>query len=326
VYLGEQLAAVDERRLTWAAQAGVEAVALHTTGGSPSEREIAGPDGRWDVGSVVSLKERIGRFGIRLEVLSLDVEALWWSLLMEREDAEARLESARANVRAAAAAGIPCLKYRIQPIGVLRTGRVPGRGGARCHVFDVAEWADQTLTEAGVVAPERWWSVIERFLEAVVPTAEHAGVRLACHPQDAPLPPEGVRGMPHVLDSVEALDRFLAIAPSAVHGLNFCQGTVAEMFERPARDVPAAIRHFGGQGKIFMVHFRNIKGARGSFVEVYPDDGDVDMAEAMRTYKEVGYRGMFCPDHVPQSEADPGGERQFAFCLGYTRALIQAVR
>jgi mannonate dehydratase len=35
---------------------------------------------------------------------------------------------------------------------------------------------------------------------------------------------------------------------------------------------------------------------------------------------------MFCPDHVPQSDVDPSGERQFAFCLGYTRALIQAVQ
>src|SRR5438046_366179 len=109
MYLGEQLAVVDERRLTWAAQVGVEAVALHTTGGSPSEREIAGDGGRWDVGKVVGLKERIAGFGIRLEVLSLDVEALWWSLLLERDDAEARLELARANVRAAAAAGVPCL-------------------------------------------------------------------------------------------------------------------------------------------------------------------------------------------------------------------------
>ena len=326
MYLGEQLAAVEEPRLTWAAQVGVEAVALHTTGGSESERAIAAPDGRWDVGRIVGLKERIAAFGIRLEVLSLDVEALWWSLLLERDDAEARLDVARANVEAAAAAGIGCLKYRVQPLGVLRTGRVPGRGGAQCHAFDVARWSDESPSEAGQVDEARWWRSIERFLTAVVPTAEQRGVRLACHPQDPALPPGGVRGMPHVLGTLEALDRFLSIAASPVHGLNFCQGTVAEMFERPAEAVPEAIRHFGRQGKIFMVHFRNIKGGRGNFVEVYPDDGDVDMAEAMRAYKEVGYRGMFCPDHVPQSDADPRGERQFAFCLGYTRALIQSVR
>ena len=38
-------------------------------------------------------------------------------------------------VRAAADAGVPCLKYRIQPLGVLRTGRVPGRGGALDEVI-----------------------------------------------------------------------------------------------------------------------------------------------------------------------------------------------
>ena len=89
--------------------------------------------------------------------------------------------------------------------------------------------------------------------------------------------------------------------------------------------MPEAIRTFGAQGKIFMVHFRNITGGRFDFQEVYPDNGDVDMLQAMRAYKEVGYRGMLCPDHVPQSAVDPGGERQFAFCLGYTRALLQAV-
>jgi mannonate dehydratase len=323
VYLGEQLATVDERRLTWAAQVGVEAVALHTTGGSEAERAIAGPDGRWDAEQVGALRARIGRFGIRLEVLSLDVEALWWSLLLGRPDRQERLEVARANVRVAGEAGIPCLKYRIQPIGVLRTGWVPGRGGARYHAFDVATWSDASPTEAGAVDPQRVWSAIEEFLEAVVPVAEQSGVRLACHPQDPALPPGGLRGIPHVLGTVAELDRFLAVAPSPVHGLNFCQGTVAEMFADPASEVPDAVRHFGRQGKIFMVHFRNIQGGRGKFVEVYPDNGDVDMLAAMRVYHEVGYRGMFCPDHVPRSDVDPGGERQFAFCLGYTRALIE---
>jgi mannonate dehydratase len=34
---------------------------------------------------------------------------------------------------------------------------------------------------------------------------------------------------------------------------------------------------------------------------------------------------MLCPDHVPHSAADPDGERQFSYCLGYTRALLQVV-
>jgi mannonate dehydratase len=74
-----------------------------------------------------------------------------------------------------------------------------------------------------------------------------------------------------------------------------------------------------------MVHFRTIRGGYLNFEEVYPDNGDVDMIAAMRAYREVGYDGIICPDHVPRSDVDPGGERQFAFCLGYIRALIQVV-
>jgi mannonate dehydratase len=74
-----------------------------------------------------------------------------------------------------------------------------------------------------------------------------------------------------------------------------------------------------------MVHFRNIKGGYLHFDEVYPDNGDVDMLKALRIYKEVGYQGMICPDHVPVSDVDPERERQFAFCLGYIKALLQVI-
>jgi mannonate dehydratase len=213
----------------------------------------------------------------------------------------------------------------MQPIGIPRTGRRSGRGGALYSRFDVREWSDHSLSPLGRVTPEQCWEAITWFLERVVPVADACRVRLACHPQDPALPPDtGLRGMPHVLGSVEGLQRFLAICESPYHGLNFCQGTVAEMCADPATEVPAAIRAFGERQKIFMVHFRNITGGYLHFEEVYPDNGDVDMYQAIRAYQEVGYQGMLCPDHVPQSAVDPGGERQFAFCLGYTRALIQA--
>jgi mannonate dehydratase len=73
-----------------------------------------------------------------------------------------------------------------------------------------------------------------------------------------------------------------------------------------------------------MVHFRNIRGRMMNFDEVYPDEGDVDMFAAARAYKEVDFPGMLCPDHVPQSDVDQGGDKQFSFCLGYTQAAIQA--
>ena len=93
---------------------------------------------------------------------------------------------------------------------------------------------------------------------------------------------------------------------------------------KAAVEVLEAIRYFGERRKIFMVHFRNIVGGFLKFDEVYPDNGDVDMFAAIQAYRQVGYDGMLCPDHVPQSDADPDNQRQHSFCLGYTRGLIQA--
>jgi mannonate dehydratase len=103
--------------------------------------------------------------------------------------------------------------------------------------------------------------------------------------------PQGFRGIPTVLGSVDGLKRFVEIMPSKYHGLNFCQGTVSEMLDNPGKEIFDVIRYFGSRGKIFNVHFRNISGHFLDFRETFPDDGDVNMIEAMRVYKEVGYAG-----------------------------------
>ena len=71
----------------------------------------------------------------------------------------------------------------------------------------------------------------------------------------------------------------------------------------------------------FNVHFRNIRGGFLNFQETFPDDGDVNMLEVIRTYQEVGYDGMVMPDHVPRIAGDAGGRQAF----GYIRALLQMV-
>jgi mannonate dehydratase len=120
------------------------------------------------------------------------------------------------------------------------------------------------------------------------------------------------------------LKRFIAINPSPYHGLNFCQGTVSEMLPDPATQIFDVIRYFGTRKKIFNVHFRNIQGRFLNFQETFPDCGDVDMVQAIRVYKEVGYDGMLMPDHVPIIEGDTGGRQAFAFAFGYIRGLMQS--
>ena len=97
------------------------------------------------------------------------------------------------------------------------------------------------------------------------------------------------------------------------------------MLDDPAREIFAVIRWFGERGKIFNVHFRNIKGRKLDFREAFPDEGDMDMPRALAAYRDVGYPFMVMPDHVPQIDGrDPSGVA-FAYCYGYIQALLDAL-
>jgi mannonate dehydratase len=331
VYIGEQLNDLSDENLTWAAQMGVEHIAVNTTHG-PGTEAVENPDGTWRVEAILAVKERLARYGLAMDVLSLDLQSTYVTrqrfprIMLGEPGRDEDIEVIKQNIRAASAAGVPCLKYNLNLMGVPRTGRTPGRGGVTYSHFDYAKWPDHSPAEFGPRPAERVWEAITYFLERVVPVAEEAKVRLACHPHDPGLPPgTTLRGVECVLGSVEGLKRFIEIAPSPYHGLNFCQGTVAEMCADPRREVPEVIRYFGERGKIFMVHFRNIRGRVLNFEEVFPDEGDVDMYQCIKLYRQLGYQGMILPDHVPHSAVDTAwGHRQRSFCLGYIKALIQA--
>jgi len=148
-------------------------------------------------------------------------------------------------------------------------------------------------------------------------------VRLACHPHD-PYTPPGYRGVTRVLGTVDGLKRFVQMRESPYHGLNFCQGTVGEMLDDPRREVGDVIRWFGERQKIFNVHFRNIRGGKLSFMETFPEEGDMDMWESLKIYAETGYPYMIMPDHVPTISGRDPRDTAFAFCYGYIAGLLQA--
>lgn len=286
--------------------------------------------------SVEELKRMQGlaqKWGVSIDCLAppflssshIDKEKHPAIMLAQSPERDRDIEAMQTLIKNCAAVGIPSIKYNMSILGVVRTERTPGRGGVSLSTWRLKEAHPATpLTRAGVVNADRFWERITYFLERVIPVANEYKIRMACHPHDPGMPPEGYQGVDRVLGTVDGLKKFVSIKESPYHGLNFCQGTVSEMLRDPGKEIYDVIRYFGSRKKIFNVHFRNIRGHRDDFQEVYPDEGDVDFVKAIQTYVEVGYPYMLMPDHVPTHPDDPGGLQSFAYCYGYIRALIQA--
>jgi mannonate dehydratase len=276
-------------------------------------------------------RERIEKYGIKLEMVELPTNAAIDNsgiknvLLGKSPERDREIDGICQMIRNLAAAGIPRAKYNLTVLAVVRTEPAKGRGGATFTAFDYSKAKeDPPLTSAGLVSVEQTWERIEYFLKRVAPVAQEYKVKIACHPHDPPMPRgKAFRGIHRVMGSVEGLKRFISISENPYHGLNFCQGTVSEMLDKPGEQIYDVIRYFGERKKIFNVHFRNINGHFLKFQEAFPDNGDVNMIRAMRVYKDVDYDGMMMPDHAPRIEGDAGQRQAFAFEFGYIAALIQ---
>jgi mannonate dehydratase len=296
--------------------------------------EIAGDRLYATVEELKRLRDLGDRHGIGIDCIAppflesshIDKEKHGAIMLAQSPERDRDIESMQTLIKNCAAAGIPAIKYNMSLLGVVRSNPTKGRGDTLYSTWRLKDAKPGTpLTRAGVVNADQYWERITYFLDRVVPVANEYKVRMACHPHDPGVPPEGYQGVNCVLGTVDGLKKFVAIRESAYHGLNFCQGTVSEMLQDPGKEIYEVIRYFGSRNKIFNVHFRNIRGKRDDFVEVYPDEGDVDLVRAIKVYREVGYAYMLMPDHVPQAPGDAYGLHSFAFCYGYIRALIQAL-
>jgi mannonate dehydratase len=325
--LGCQSAPTNETHLKYFARYGVRDICGYPT--------IEGDRVYATVEELTRMRELAEKNGINIEGIAapiltsshIDHEKHGAIMLASSPERDRDIEGLQTLIKNCAAAGIGSIKYNMSILGVLRLpDRVPGRGDSTLSAWRLVDAHPATpLTRAGRVDAAAFWERITYFLDRIIPVANEYKIRMACHPHDPGVPPEGYQGVNRVLGTVDGLKRFITIRESPYHGLNFCQGTVSEMLADPGKEIFDVIRYFGSRGKIFNVHFRNIRGHRNDFVEVFPDEGDVDFVKAIQVYKEVGYQYLLMPDHVPQAANDPNGLQSFAFCYGYIRALIQAV-
>ena len=148
-----------------------------------------------------------------------------------------------------------------------------------------------------------------RFLRAVVPAAEEAGMRLAIHPDD---PPRPLLGLPRIVSSAEDLAFITEAVPSVANGITLCSGSLGA---DPRNDVVAIARRFAAQ--VHFAHLRNVSNAPdGSFTEADHLDGDTDMVALVevllaeqgrrRDAGDARWRIPMRPDHGHELLGDIG--------------------
>lgn len=189
-------------KLQFAKQLGVTGVLLNTPK-LPGEH-------RWEYDDLARLRETIEGYGLKLEALENTPVRYYVDAMLAGPGRDRQIEHYQATIRNVGKAGIPLLGYHWMPNSVWRTQdspRVLGRGNARVTVFDMnlAKPRNSQLSHGRVYSADEMWANYEYFIKAVIPVAEEAGVKLALHPDDPPVPSLG--GVARIFNSFDGFKR-----------------------------------------------------------------------------------------------------------------------
>jgi len=314
---------IDDATLTYVKQLGVNGIQFNTP-------NLPG-DSTWAYDDLAKLRERCDRAGLTIESIENVPIRFYDKIMLGLPGRDAQLASYAELVRNLGRAGIPILGHHFMPNFVWRTVLdAPGRAGAQVSGFDLdaAERGENLVPYPSnrttrIPSEETMWANYEYFLRGVLPAAEEAGVRLALHPDDPPVPM--LDGTARLFYRTENFKRAEALADSPAWGLNLCLGCCSEM-PGGAINVYEMIDWFGPRGKILYVHFRDVQGTVPSFRECFLGEGNYDPAEALFRLKRSGFSGFLLDDHVPQVEGDTAwGHRARAHAIGYMQGLLKAL-
>jgi mannonate dehydratase len=235
-----------------------------------------------------------------------------------------QLENYTAAIEALGKVGIPMLCWHFMAgFSWYRTRfDAPARGGALTTEFDHPTAEREGLTQYGEVSEDRMWRNIEYFLKAAIPAAEKAGVKMALHPDDPPLP--RLRGICRIVISAKNYRRIMDLVPSPVNGVTFCQAN----FKLMGEDLASLAQEWIAQKKLFFVHFRDVQGDREHFVETFHDNGPTDMAHMLKVYTDAGFDGPIRPDHTPTLEGETNVKPGYAMegkvlAIGWMRGILK---
>lgn len=295
-------------------------------------------DDVWSYDALLRLRRQVETEGLKLHAIENFCPSMWYDILLDGPRKREQMERLKLLIRDVGKAGIPVFGYNFSIAGVWgHTRRNAARGGADTACFDYEDGGAEYPIPNGEVwnmtyddhprpgylkstTPEALWARLKWFLDELLPVAEDAGVRLAAHPDDPPMP--FIRGHARLVYRPDLYQKLADLHPSDSNCFEFCMGSIQEM---QGGDIYEAIRRYAPQNKLAYIHFRNVHGKVPHYQETFVDDGDIDMLKALKVLRDCDYHGVLIPDHTPQMDCDAPWHSGMAYALGFMRAALRAI-
>lgn len=320
---------LEEKDLQQLSQLGVDCIDFGNGSSFPGVKEEGFPD----LDELLKMKRRVQSWGLDINRVTLPNISM--DYMLNKEGSELELENSCKAVKVFAEAGIKIVRQRFAGDtfpGKTQDYKAIQRGGAVARGESLGLNPDKFVTPS-MEKLDFWWKRFQSAYEKLVPLTQDMNVNLAMHPSDTPNhdTPFGGLGFHRIIDDF----------PNANVGYIYCVGTRAT--EGGSSLVLDEINHYGRKGRIFLVHFRNVRGSlptAGAFEEALLDDGDMNMFKIILELRKVGYSGCINPDHVPSLHGDNPdldknwansnigwsyGSMGFAHSIGYIKALLAAL-
>ena len=304
-------------------------------GGKSGWGKAGDPNQLWTLEELKAIKKEINDHRLELEAIENFDPAHWYDILLDGLKKEVQMENLKQLIRDVGEAGIPVFGYNFSLAGV--AARIKGnfaRGGAISVGMDggdetpipngmVWNMVYDELAPAGTIPKidhAELWQRLQYFLDEILPVAEEAGVKMAAHPDDPPLP--YVRKTPRLVYQPDLYQKLIDMHPSPANNLEFCLGSIAEMTEG---DVYEATDTYSKQNRIAYIHFRNVVGKVPNYHEVFVDEGDIDMFRILKILKRNNFDGVLIPDHTPHMTCDAPWYAGMAYAMGFMKAALRSL-
>jgi mannonate dehydratase len=253
-----------------------------------------------------------------------------------REGRDEEISKVKESLVAAGAVGLPIVEYNFYAhrfVDGYYDTTARGGAGTLSMDYERAKNLPTDPSEGKPLTADQLWDNLSYFLKAVIPVAEKAGVRMALHPNDPPVPES--HGHAQIVATFSDWKRIISIVDSPSNGMTYDCGVSREIGEDPLE----VLDYLGSRDRINHIHYRNVITTTPSlkYEEVFFDEGTVNMFAVMRDIFKLGYKFGIFPEHPRALDYDrehkngvgknPGdaGYTGWTYNVAYCKAMMQAI-